>query len=138
MPYILKENYERAAIEPRTPGELNFAFTRVLIRYVGKEISAPLTIYQLRILIDAYIKRKGMSYTYCNDIMGAITGALTEYNRRTNRGAGLESNSITYIVSFVLGDWYADVVAPYEDKKIAENGDVYPTILTGVTNDLPS
>lgn len=46
-----------------------------------------------------YVKNKGLSYQTCNDVMGAISGAGYEFYRR--------------------------IVAPYEEGKIAENGDVY-------------
>lgn len=46
-----------------------------------------------------YIRVKGLRYVYLNDVVGALDGAKVEFQRR--------------------------VVAPYEDKKIALNGDVY-------------
>lgn len=49
-------------------------------------------------LLD-YLKEKGLSYQTINDIVGALEGAKAEFQRR--------------------------VVAPYEDTKIQENGDVY-------------
>lgn len=55
--------------------------------------------YQITMLIKQYIARNGMGYTACNDVMGALEGCKMEFYRR--------------------------VVAPYEDKKIKENGDVY-------------
>lgn len=50
------------------------------------------------VLID-YLNRNGLSYSTINDIVGAVEGAKMEFYRR--------------------------VAIPYEDKKIAENGDVY-------------
>ena len=55
--------------------------------------------YYLTLLLKEYIKNKGLSYQTINDIVGALEGAKLEFYRR--------------------------VVAPYEDKKIQENGDVY-------------
>ena len=55
--------------------------------------------FQLTALIQAYAKSKGHSYQTFNDISGAMTECLAEFRRR--------------------------VIAPYEDKKIVENGDVY-------------
>ncbi len=54
--------------------------------------------YVFAILIKGYL---GSEYRYqdLNDVMGALAGAQMEFYRK--------------------------VVAPYEDKKIAENGDVY-------------
>lgn len=50
-------------------------------------------------LIMKYQTKRGLSYQTINDIMGALEGAKQEFYRR--------------------------VAAPYEDKKIKENGDVY-------------
>jgi hypothetical protein len=52
-----------------------------------------------RLFID-YIGAHGLNYQYINDCVGAGLSAVAEFQRR--------------------------VVAPYEDTKIAENGDVYP------------
>lgn len=46
-----------------------------------------------------YIERKGENYTHLNDVLGTLSGAHAEFYRR--------------------------VVVPYEDAKIAANGDVY-------------
>lgn len=46
-----------------------------------------------------YFQRNGPNYTTINDVIGALESAKLEFYRR--------------------------VAAPYEDKKIVENGDVY-------------
>jgi len=79
MPYIKKEDRERARINPMNPGELNYAIT---------------------ILINNYMEdRGGVSYTVINEVIGVLECAKLELYRR--------------------------LAAPYEDKKIEENGDVY-------------
>ena len=55
--------------------------------------------YQITCLINKYMFVKGESYQTYNDIMGALEGAKLELYRRK--------------------------IAPYEDKKCEENGDVY-------------
>lgn len=56
--------------------------------------------YAITMLIKKYFERPGKgNYQAINDIVGALEGAKLEFYRR--------------------------VAAPYEDKKIAENGDVY-------------
>jgi hypothetical protein len=50
-------------------------------------------------LVGLYIESRGLSYQTINDILGAFDGASKEFYRR--------------------------VAVPYEDKKIAANGDVY-------------
>ncbi len=47
-----------------------------------------------------YLRRRGTSYQTINDIIGALEGAKLEFYRR--------------------------VAAPYEFKKMTENGDVFP------------
>lgn len=46
-----------------------------------------------------YVDHKGLTYTHLNDVVGALESAKAEFQRR--------------------------MVAPYEDMKKAENGDVY-------------
>lgn len=55
--------------------------------------------YRLTTIIQKYIEDKGECYQTYNDIIGALEGAKLELYRRK--------------------------IAPYEDKKIKENGDVY-------------
>lgn len=54
--------------------------------------------YAMALMFKSYIARKDLNYQNCNDVMGALAGAQMEFYRR--------------------------VVAPYEDVKIEENGDV--------------
>lgn len=54
--------------------------------------------YAIAVIIKSYMQRKELKYQTCNDVMGALAGAQMEFYRRT--------------------------VAPYEDQKIEENGDV--------------
>lgn len=53
----------------------------------------------LAVAIQEYINRKGLNYQNCQDIMGALSGALAEFQRL--------------------------VVGPYENLKIQENGGIY-------------
>lgn len=55
--------------------------------------------YQFTKIAINYLQVHGASYQRFNDIVGALEGAKLEIYRRQ--------------------------IAPYEDKKIAENGDVY-------------
>ena len=55
--------------------------------------------YGITRMIKCYLHDRGISYQTMNDIVGALEGAKLEF--------------------------YARVVRPYEDEKIAENGDVY-------------
>jgi hypothetical protein len=55
--------------------------------------------FQITQLILDYYNRNGQRYQQINDVLGALEGAKLEFYRR--------------------------VAAPYEDKKIKENGDVF-------------
>ncbi len=55
--------------------------------------------FMISLMAKAYIDAKGLRYEHLNAVVGALDSAKAEFQRR--------------------------VVAPYEDKKIAENGDVY-------------
>ena len=55
--------------------------------------------YELTSLINEYLYIKGLSYQTINDIIGALEGAKLEFHRR--------------------------IAIPYENSKLAENGDVY-------------
>ena len=55
--------------------------------------------YMISLMAKAYIGAKGLRYEHLNAVVGALDCAKAEFQRR--------------------------VVAPYEDQKIAENGDVY-------------
>ena len=54
--------------------------------------------FVITVLLNKYFREHGGNYQVANDIVGALEGAKLEFYRRT--------------------------MAPYEDKKILENGDV--------------
>lgn len=110
---------------PATPGELNYALTKVCDRYlvangvsysrvndcVGslerlKLRSIGVSIVDPPSLLDDYLEEIVVSGLTERDILGAIEGAKAELQRR--------------------------VLTPYEDQKIAENGDVYECLLREV------
>lgn len=89
MPYLKREERESitdgyGCIEPysiQTPGGLNYAITELIV---------------------AYIANRKLNYQSINDVVGALTCAKDEFQRR--------------------------IVGPYEDTKIIANGDVYPSL----------
>ena len=85
MPYIkaeLRNDFdfcaEQIAERVNTPGELNYAITRIC---------------------DKFVMMNGESYTNYNAVIGVLESVKQELYRRK--------------------------LAPYEDKKMRENGDVY-------------
>lgn len=89
MPYIEDKDRRRVTHRSVDKGDL--------ITIDGIETAGDLQ-FAIALLIKSYMKRKGLRYQNCNDVMGALAGAQMEFYRRT--------------------------VAPYESKKIDENGDV--------------
>jgi len=84
MPYINTDSRKIFGDLPKdlgyccgSAGELNYVFT---------------------VIIQNYLKDKGLNYQHINDCIGALEGCKLELYRR--------------------------IAAPYEDKKIEENGDV--------------
>lgn len=65
----------------------------------GAETAGELN-YQVTLLAIKFVRNHGLNYETLNAVVGALESAKAEFQRR--------------------------VVAPYEDTKIAKNGDVYP------------
>ena len=78
MPYIKAEDKKSAQWSPFDAGQLNFAFTQLII---------------------GYIDLCGLDYQTINEVLGALEGCKLEFYRR--------------------------VAVPYEQDKMARNGDVY-------------
>lgn len=79
--------------------------TRISYSYLSSELDDATIInpgnlnYLITRLCNRYLEENKLSYQTINDVVGALEGAKLEFYRR--------------------------VAAPYEDKKIIENGDVY-------------
>jgi len=66
----------------------------------GKITNAGELNYAIHQLISNYLENSNHNYQACNDVMGVLSCVSSEFYRR--------------------------IVAPYEDKKIVQNGDVEP------------
>lgn len=129
MPYIKSEDYERASKEPAVPGELNYAITMKAIAYIRGDIaSSDGFAIDATVLCEEYLQRVGLTYTNGNAVMGVLSCALRELTRRFMENPEVDplidriGNEIRQIEDHV----YNDLIAPYEDTKIEENGDVFP------------
>lgn len=125
LPYIKSEDYARAVEAPEVPGELNYAITVKIIAH----LQGVLTLQQLkeavRELVDGYLGRVGLSYTNGNAVIGVLTCAARELERRTNP-THHPVRRVVIELNWERKRVYDDLLAPYEDQKITENGDVYP------------
>jgi len=96
MPYIKQEDRKRFTHSPQKLGPES---SISLLQETGKRCgSAGDLNYAFTVIAQAYLKEQGLNYQHINDVIGALEGCKLELYRR--------------------------VAAPYEDVKIAENGDV--------------
>jgi hypothetical protein len=83
-------------------------YIKQLQRDVLRTLGVPETSGELNFKLTTqailYVTHHGLSYQSINDVLGALEGAKMEFYRR--------------------------VAIPYENGKIKENGDVYPSDLT--------
>jgi hypothetical protein len=75
------------------------AATDSIISAIDASTTAGDLNFMISLMAKAYIEAKGLRYEHLNAVVGALDSCKAEFQRR--------------------------VVAPYEDQKIAENGDVY-------------
>jgi hypothetical protein len=73
--------------------------TDAIVAAVDASTTAGDLNYMISLMVKAYVDAKGLRYEHLNAVVGALDSCKAEFQRR--------------------------VVAPYEDSKIAENGDVY-------------
>lgn len=129
MPYLKAERKQGLdnGLLPTTTGDLTYVFTRALL---GDPNEASLT-EALEAGIDRYFARRQINYGLLCDVMGTLTCAGCEYERRSgtliNRPSDADyvRETLTSLRQFIQS-FYAHVIAPYEDTKIEQNGDVYP------------
>lgn len=112
MPYLTETDFNAPS------GELNRAFTKILLdRNINLREA-------LTSVITKYVHDQKARYATFNDVIGALECAKMEYTRRT----GSINSFIEDVVQSLKFDFYRDTVAPYEDKKIAEHGDIYAQV----------
>ncbi len=122
MPYVNEESKTYLAQEgsvPRGSGELNYKITILLLANPsGDEFQVSL----LKLFND-YREVEEERYQRYNDITGAAVNAGLEFVRRTK---ARYDHPLLNILAEVSHDFYDKYAAPYEDKCIERNGDVYP------------
>lgn len=117
MPYITQT--ARKAIDEgglvTTAGELNYVITK---HFLDTSIGLATAMWNIQEEIDKYVSYRGLSYGVINDVVGVLECSRREIARR--RGVGPLD-----LFSDLIKEFYDAVAAPYEDKKIQENGDVF-------------
>ena len=126
MPYIKATDYVRASLEPVVPGELNYAMTMQAIFYLMGQIDMGEFRGKVEELCAGFMECNGVSYTNYNNMIGALTCCGWELVRRANDERAVAADNCQKVLVEVGYRIYYELVVPYEDTKIAENGDVYP------------
>ena len=121
MPYIKPE--QRGQLKHRTAqnaGELNYVITRICLGFIENKAD----VYaQVKTIIEAYIIVRGLSYQTLNDCMGVLCCCTAELYRRL--GDNDMTDHLTSVLTSIGTDLYASIIAPYEDKAIERNGDLF-------------
>ena len=141
MPYIenkdnIRERIMRGTQKPSNPGELNYYMTTQILKY----------------LADQRLMSERLSYKTLNYVYGKLDEIYENFNvlafrssdelfvqniqivvRRYIIDAGDRFENVEQTMADVRGaihacqtEFYRRLIAPYEDQKIKENGDVYP------------
>lgn len=137
MPYIKPERREylnREGSVPRDAGELNYMLTmRCLEAFHEGGIALaelPTNIQNDCVLYLDHGIDHSPRYEDFNAVMGALDCCKREFQRRRDgwlpAGGGLERRwAIDDAIESTARRLYREAVAPYEDAKIIQNGDVY-------------
>lgn len=118
MPYIkliARERLANAKAIILNAGELNYLLTRECQKWPQMFIRV-----RLWVIVRRYLSAQILNYETLNSVMGALEGCKREYVRRVGENA-----TVVCALNDVQDDFYEKIVAPYEQGKIAENGDVF-------------
>lgn len=134
MPYIPQKDRSRAVDYPQKPGELNFAVTVRMLRLADPKVFYRETefIADMQDITYDYLRLRApvpnmVTYGLLNEVMGVFICACSEFARRVpDVQEDPVAMAVLQTVSQFADDFYKQNAAPYEDQKIAENGDVYP------------
>lgn len=120
MPYLVqhrKDKLDRGLL-PTTPGDLTYLVVKALLgpaREIRDAIGKA---------VKAYCDRRTQNFALFAEVLGALRAAEKEHARRSKQSVPIREHAIWVCADFADW-WYGEVVAPYEDDKIATNGDVY-------------
>lgn len=133
MPY-LSESRKRAMDSglclPTTPGDLTYLMTKSLL-----DLDSEAAAEEIWEHIEGYFKRREVRYALLAEVLGCLLSTKLEYERReatrlteATNGMFTGSRRAQNVIDPIITVFYGDTVAPYEDTKIRENGDVWPEI----------
>lgn len=120
MPYLKKDRREEldaGTVAAANGGDLNYLLATTIL--TGKLI--PKVVFTN--IFNAFWARSEQRYEVINTIGGAAMNCALEFQRRAKLNpyrANMRAMGEAYI------EWYGAVAGPYENTKIAENGDIFP------------
>lgn len=126
MPYLgndrKREIDDDSKMSLVSAGHLTYVFTRI-------SLTADLDCFSDEIMtaIDRYMPRQPRYENYAI-VLGCLDSTRRELRRRQNGVETKTKNRIDnawYMLTAFSDSYYRNVVAPYEDEKIDQNGDVF-------------
>lgn len=133
MPYIKKE--DRAALSlrsPETPGELNYLITALLHKYAAKHGHCYTTYNELvsaveqaksELYLEMVKRSEFLDLAARSDLVQCLDAIWGDYVHALNYSYSAYSSALGALECAKL-EFQRRHIAPYEDTKIAENGDV--------------
>jgi hypothetical protein len=124
MPYLTKKRKDELKDKKRlytTAGDLTYGLTILMIA-AGKDYEIHLKDAFLS-EVERFTAKRPESFAMYAVVLGSLTAAEEEFIRRVQPSEA--SDDILGCLSLFRIDYYREYVAPYEDKKIEENGDVF-------------
>jgi len=128
MPYVTMAVRGELSLlrHPRTAGELNYVLTRAILAELEGSYRKGLEDHAYEIIERYWLDASPQSYQAINDILGACLGCVVEARRRLVLPAAILVDNAADSIANAVQQFYEWYAAPYENRKIAENGDVYP------------
>lgn len=129
MPYInpgMRNDLSKNWAVASTVGELNYLLTLKALEFLKQR---GLSYATINTVIASFERTKTGDRLKCKkDTLTRAMQDIIEDFRDNNTGE-VSSIEIGGAIECAKLEFYRRVAAPYEDKKIAENGDVYPAII---------
>lgn len=123
MPYLTadrKAHLDDGAV-PVTLGDLTY---RLTVRLLEHSMNFEAVEAAMREEIDHFLHGKQLSFKDYAEVLGCMVATEQEFNRQRSKiDPTIWTNA--HILERVISRYYQSDVAPYEDRKLEQNGDVY-------------
>lgn len=131
MPYLTlerKQELTNPGAKLHHAGDVNYLVTEECLDLLQEGTAAAGHAWHQAVddILDAYTEYHGDSYATYNAVIGALTCCSLEWQRRHHGSTDGAVLTVAAMIDAKAREFYREVVAPYEDLKIKQNGDVYP------------